>query len=305
MDTHPAALSVSVIVVTYRTGDILKSCIESLLSQETLLEIIVVDNGNPPALSDWLDQLENATTPVTLIRPGRNMGFAAGCNLGARQAKGDVLAFVNPDALLPDGGLKRVLDVLKSDHDIWICGGIIQGPDNREQQGSRRETLTLWRAFVELFRLDRIVPHSTLFRRFHQFESAPLEGIAEVPAVSGAFMVCKKMGFEAVKGFDEGFFLHFDDSDLCYRTRELGGKVVIIGDLKITHYLSTSDVSRLFIEWHKSKSVSHYFFKHFLSVYPSTLIILVSLVGWARFFLIAPFLLIRDMPGIFRRLGEK
>ena len=295
------ARGASIIVVTYWTGEILRESFKSFKSQKGVDEIIFVDNGNPASVREWLDCIADKHDNVQVIRPGRNTGFAAGCNLGAANARSDFIALVNPDCVLRRNTISKAVSVLCKDESAWLCGGCLQGPDGREQRGSRRETLTPWRACVELLRLDRVAPNHPYFRRFHQFDSGAIKGVKEVPTVSGAFMVIRKNAYERVGGMDENLFLHLDDSDLCMRMAELGGKILFCGNLPITHHLSTSDVSRTFIEWHKARGMTYFFYKHFNNAYPYWFLNFVSLLVWLRFGLLLPIQFARDVPEMIRR----
>ena len=292
--------SVSIVTVSYWTGDVLLRCIKSLRDQN-VEEIILVDNGNPSDIVSLLDQLPNEDPRVRVIRPAQNLGFAAGCNIGARQATGQFVALVNPDCVLEPDTIERMLRVAIRRSNIWLCGGRLENPDGSEQRGSRRETLTPWRAVVELLRLDRIAPHHPYFRRFHQFESEPLKGNVEVPTVSGAFMMIRKDAYERLGGMDETFFLHFDDADICMRVWKEGGQVIFCGDIPILHYKSSSNVSQTFVEWHKAKGLGYFFRKHFGDTYPGWSLSIVSAMVWLRFFAILPHRLFSDLPGMIRR----
>jgi N-acetylglucosaminyl-diphospho-decaprenol L-rhamnosyltransferase len=294
-------MRVSAIIVTYWTGSVLFECLESVLRQSEITEIIVVNNGNSASAVKELQDLVDGQNKIKLIVPGRNTGFAAGCNLGAAQANGDYLTFVNPDCVLPLETIGKILTVFKERPDAWLCGGRLENPDGTEQQGSRREVLTPWRAVVEITRFDKLFPNHPYFRRFHIHESDAQDDILEVPTVSGAFMVIPKRRYERVGGMDDNLFLHLDDSDLCIRIMEHGGKVLFCGHVPVRHHLSTSDVSKTFINWHKTRSSSFYFYKHFHDSYPSWFISILTLFGWFRFWAMVPFTLIRDFPGIYRR----
>ncbi len=100
---------------------------------------------------------------------------------------------------------------------------------------------------------------------------------------------------------DDNLFLHFDDADLCIRVRQQGGQIWYAGHVPITHYLSTSDVSRTFIEWHKTRSTSYYFVKHFQQSYPRWTLSGISFLLWIRFALIVLRYLPSDLPQILRR----
>lgn len=270
-------------VVTFRTGPVLFDCLDALMGEPEITEVVVVDNGNPERHRQRLDALAADQPRVRIVRPGRNTGFAAGCNIGAAVARGTYVAFVNPDCVVAPGTLARVLDAFEAVPGTWICGARLQNPDGTEQRGGRRHILSPWRSLVELLRLDRLFPGHPAFRRLHMFEDVPIDEVAEVPTVSGAFMMLPKDRYESLGGMDDHMFLHFDDADLCLRALQAGGKVVYCGTAPVTHHLSTSDVSRTFIEWHKTRSTSYYFRKHFQGTYPSWAISLVAGLLWLRF----------------------
>lgn len=296
----------SVVVVTYWTGPVLKKNLESLRKQRNVQEIIYADNGNPEPVQRWLDDMAGKYERIQVIRPARNTGFAAGCNLGATRASGDFIALVNPDCVTKTGTFTKALATFRKHTDAWLLGANLQGPDEKEQRGSRREVLTPWRACVEVLRLDRIAPNHPYFKRFHQYDSEPILGVQAVPTVSGAFMVIRRSAYERVGGMDENLFLHLDDSDICMRIGLLGGKILYCGDLPVTHYLSTSDVSKFFVEWHKARGTTYFFYKHFNSAYPYWFLVFVSVLVWGRFSLLAPFLLLRDIPDmVLRRRRRK
>lgn len=278
---------VSAVVVTYWTGPSLGECLRALLSQDALLEVIVVDNGNDDETRAWLKDLAAADSRVHLMSAGRNIGFAAGCNLGAAAARGEYLAFVNPDLVLPPGTLVKVRDILVKTPTAWLGGGRLLNMDGTEQRGGRREILSPWRAFIELTRLHRLFPRHPYFRRLHLYESESIHETVEVPTVSGAFMLISKAHYEAVSGMDDNLFLHFEDADLCIRIINAGGRVLYCGDVPVHHYLSTSAVPRVFIEWHKTRSTSYYFHKHFRATYPTWVLTLTSVLLWLRFCVIA------------------
>jgi len=271
---------ISAVVVSYRTGAVLGACLEALSRQEEIAEIIVVDNGNPPAETALLDRL-SAGSAILLLRPGRNTGFAAGCNLGAAQASAEFVSFVNPDLVVSPGSFSRILAVFAGRADVWLCGCRLLDMDGNEQRGGRREILTPWRAFVEVTRLDRLFPGHPHFRRFNLMGGPPLEEV-EVPAISGAFMVMPRHRFRAMGGMDEAMFLHIEDVDLCLRVLKQGGRILYCGTVPVLHHGGTSDVSRLFVEWHKARSAVRYFFKHFSGIYPAWALVLVSALLWLR-----------------------
>ncbi len=150
-DHHARALSpvpgsVSAILVSYFTGPVLARAITALRAQPDICEIILVDNGNFPGDVDAAAAGEGA--PACVLTGHGNIGFAAGCNLGAKHARGEYLLIINPDAVLPAGGVARMLADAARLERPWLMGAKLVGPDGVEQQGSRRRVLTPWSALV-------------------------------------------------------------------------------------------------------------------------------------------------------------
>jgi N-acetylglucosaminyl-diphospho-decaprenol L-rhamnosyltransferase len=290
--------SVSAITVTYYTGPVLWACIDGLLAQPELGELIIVINGADRQTRASLGERAEADSRIRLIDPGRNLGFAPGCNLGVAAATCDYVAFVNPDCTLARGTFAPILDVFARQSNARLVGGRLQHPDGREQRGGRREFLTPWRAFVEVTRLDLFFPGHPYFRRFNMLAKSLMLEPTVVPVVSGAFMMMRRDYYQRIGGMDENFFLHCDDLDLCLRVHRHRGEVWYAGNVPITHHRSTSDVPRLLVEWHKTRSSCYYFKKHFRPTYPGWTLSALSAVLWARFFLIAARLLPSELEKI-------
>src|SRR3990167_3684872 len=102
--------AVSAIVVSYFTGAVLARCLDALRLQDGVREIILVDNGNPEGAVEAAIGPETEGPAVRRIAGHGNIGFAAACNLGARAATGEFLLFVNPDAILPPGGARALVN---------------------------------------------------------------------------------------------------------------------------------------------------------------------------------------------------
>jgi GT2 family glycosyltransferase len=258
-----------------------------MLAQPELLELIVVINGADEHVRAALDARAQRDNRIRLVDPGGNIGFAPGCNAGAAVARGEHVAFVNPDCSLAPETFRAVLDVLARQPRAWLVGGRLQFPTGQEQRGGRREFMTPWRAFIEATRLHRFFPNHPYFERLHLMEDAPILQPTQVPVVSGAFMMLRKADFDHLGGMDDNYFLHVDDYDLCLRVHLAGGEVWYAGNVPITHYRSTSHASPLFIEWHKTRGACYYFKKHFRSAYPGWVLGIFSTALWARFFLLA------------------
>lgn len=284
--TINASRTVSAVVVSYFTGPLLARCIASLQEQPEIGQIIIVDNGNPPG------EVERAANPAggaaaVIIKSGHgNIGFAAACNLGAKEATGEYLLFLNPDAQMPQGGVAQLIADGDELETPWLLGAKLVGPDGIEQQGSRRETLTPWRAFVEATKLYAFAPRHPYFRRFNLHREKCPEEVTPVPTISGACMFLPRASFDAIDGMDERYFLHVEDIDFCLRMTNAGGGVYFTPYVSITHYKSSSRANAVRIEARKTASMIRYFRAHFADPYPAPFLWLVYGAVWVPFGLI-------------------
>jgi N-acetylglucosaminyl-diphospho-decaprenol L-rhamnosyltransferase len=284
--------TISIISVSYHTGPSLFQMIEAALRQRHLLELLLVDNGNPPEVLQRLQETAAKEPRLKILSGHGNIGFAAGCNLGARQAKGSYLMFVNPDCVPPPEMAEKLLEESKKHPGLHLIGPRVLEESGKEQSGSRRAMLTPWTAFVEAFGLHRLFPNHPYCARFKWHEQPVPKETIVVPAVSGALMFMRKEHYDALGGMDEGYFLHVDDLDLCLRVGRAGGEVLFMPTPAALHYGGTSDVPSMVVEWHKTKSFVRYFFKNFSDTYPKFFLWGVSGAVWARFCLRAVFRLL-------------
>jgi glycosyltransferase involved in cell wall biosynthesis len=104
----PAASTVSAIVVSYNTGEVLFECLAALVRDPALHEIVLVNNGNPIEILERVEDAYGRGNRVKIVGGGVNRGFAAGVNLGAAQAQGDWLLIINPDAVLQTGAVEAL-----------------------------------------------------------------------------------------------------------------------------------------------------------------------------------------------------
>jgi len=242
---------VTAVVVTYHTGARLRECLYALIGCPEVSGIRIVNNGNPPGMTQWLHDFCARQDRVTLIEPGANLGFGKGINLACKNVPDGFLLLVNPDAVIKRDAVAALMAAARSLQGPWIAGGRIFGLDGKEGRGARRRKLTLWRALTSLAGFDT-----------WNLNRAPRpDGPVPVGAVSGAFMLTDTESFGQLGGFDEAYFLHVEDVDLCRRAKEAGGDVVYCPDAGALHYGSTSGVSSKLVARHKAESLGYYFRK--------------------------------------------
>jgi hypothetical protein len=234
---------VTALVVSYHTGPRLVECLYALKGDPDVSAIVIADNGNPPGTEAWLDAFVASTPKAQLIRLA-NPGFGAGVNAAARRAEGGYLLVINPDCVVRRGSVRPMMEALTGAPAPAIAGGRIFDINGREERGARRETLTLTRALgLARWTLD---------------QAPQPRGPIAVGAVSGAFFLIRKADFDQLDGFDEHYFMHFEDVDICRRALEAGGAVIYVPGAGALHYGSTSDVPSAFVTAHKARSLSRY-----------------------------------------------
>lgn len=199
--------SVSVVVVAYRSGRALLSCLDSIRENDPDCEIVLVDNGGG---GPEIDAAE-ASGRVTLVRPPENVGFGAGCNLGAAVARGDALVFINPDAVLAPGALRQLVSPLE-DSAIGIVTGNVRMLDRPDMLHAAGTT-------VHVSGLG--------WSRGYGGERSGSRGLGDVPGPCGAAMAMRAEVFRRVGGFHDEFFLYMEDVQLGWRARMLGLRVVV------------------------------------------------------------------------------
>ncbi len=267
---------VSVVVVTYFTGRWLNACLASLLDQDIAVELIVVDNGNPPDITSGLLEMAQVNPHVHVLTGHGNVGFAKACNRGARQARGDILLLLNPDCEAPSGALRALMDEGLRYDGLWMVGARLINEDGSEQRGARRDLLTPWSALVEGFKLYHLAPGHPSMVRFNQHQKPLPSETTPIPVISGACMMLPATAYWALGGMDENYFLHVEDVDFCFRFHRNGGTAYFVPHVTIRHHQGTSAASSLFVEWHKTKGFWRYFWKNFRSDTPLLLLVAVS-----------------------------
>lgn len=231
--------TISVILVTYKEDKELLLCLVSLLksqqrdkrSQHYPAEIIVVDNNVQGRIKKVLAK---KFPEVRYINSGADIGYGAGNNLGAQQANGKYLFFVNPDTKIEPGAITLLAQFLENNPSVGIVA-----PTLYDMQGNRYPD----QGSQELTPLTAIASHSIFHRiwsdnpisRTYWLGDRDINKPQQLAVVPGtAFMILRAL-FEEVKGFDERFFLYFEESDLCRRVRQRDWEVWQIPNSRLRH----------------------------------------------------------------------
>jgi hypothetical protein len=278
--------TISAVIVNYNAGSDLRELISGLTRAQRVTGIVVVDNASR---DDSIALIDAVPKPVIeLVRNDENRGFAVACNQGAALARGTYLLFINPDCRISGDALEQLADVLDARPDAGMAGPLIRNPDGSEQRGCRRRLPSPQRALMRVLGLGSAAPDGTAAG--FDLTGTPLPDTAvEIEAISGACMLVRRTAFERVGGWDEDYFLHCEDLDLCMRLGLDGSKILFVPDANVIHSQGVSSRRRrLFVLWHKHRGMWRYFSKFQRAASPAWLVLMVWSGIWSRFLILAP-----------------
>lgn len=218
---------VSAIVLNYRSYKDTTKCVQALLNQTIgdRLEILIVDNHSDDESIGVMRARYTGHPGIHIIESPTNSGYAHGNNLAARYAKGQYLLIINPDNILPPDAAEKLVTILKNNPDAGIIGPALIYPDN-----SIRPSARSFPTMGDLIR-KRLKPdewHST-----YQSTIDRSKNIVEVDWLVGACLLIEKKFFDTLGGFDQRFFLFFEDIDLCRRCWGMGKKVLYAPAIRV------------------------------------------------------------------------
>lgn len=228
--THEA----SIILVSYNTAGYIRRALESLYREThlTTFEVIVVDNASSDGSVAMIRQF---FPQVTLIESGANLGFAGGVQLGAKQAKGQYLLLLNPDTVILNAAVDRLLHFARLYPDNGIWSGITLNKD------MSLNTQHAWEKPTFLNLLYSAVGLSKLFSKTCLFNSANYgcwqrDNIKAVDIVSGCFFLTTRELWDKLGGLDASFFMYAEEADYCLRAKTLGYQPIVTPDAQIIHH---------------------------------------------------------------------
>lgn len=212
---------VSAIVVVRNLKDLpgqapLELCLRSVLAEPMIDDVVIVDQRNGPSVSMALRALQADRRDVKVVAAPPNATYGAAANLGAREARGRWLLFLEPDVVLQRGSVARMAAVGDEAHKPCIVGGRLTDLEGRERSNARPGALN---AFSAIALAMELAPARRAMKR-------AAEAPARVAAVSGAFMAIPRCDFEALNGFDEEYKTDCADLDLCRRASAAGGAIL-------------------------------------------------------------------------------
>ncbi|MCC0011039.1 MAG: glycosyltransferase family 2 protein [Hyphomicrobiaceae bacterium] len=236
--THP---EISILMVSYNTREMTLAAIQSVVRETTVpFEIIVIDNASTDGSAQAI-----AAHPgrVRLIARDDNIGFARANNLAAQYARADMLLLLNPDTIVKDKAIDRLLAFARTNTHAGIWGGRTLFGNGSLNPSSCWRRITVWNTFCRTAGLAALFPNSPVFNA-EKMGGWRRDTVRQVDIVSGCFFLIPKKLWHRLGGFDQAFYMYGEDADLCLRAHAIGAKPMVTPDATIVHYGGASEKNR-------------------------------------------------------------
>ncbi len=234
---------VSVLIVTYNSEDQIVGCLRSLLDQRKAIsqEVIVLDNSPTPGTATIVRE---QFPEVRLLTPGKNLGFAAGVNAAAKEARGEFLLLLNPDTIVLRNAVDVIVAFARANPKYAIFGGRAQKLDGTLEPSSCWGLPSLWSLLMFASGLSAIGRRYTLLNP-ESMGSWQRDTAREVDMISGCFLLVGRDIWNSLRGFDERFFMYGEDADLAMRARLAGWRSLMCPTAEFIHEIGKSSETPL------------------------------------------------------------
>ena len=263
----------SIIIVNYNVKEEILNCIQSIQDKIDVnrcpYEVIVSDNGS---VDGSVEAIRERFPWVKIIENKANLGFGKANNIGAREAKGEVLFFLNPDTLIVKG-IEEMVEYLQHNKSVGIIGPLILDKNMQIDPTTGFDNYTPLKLWFYLF-----------FYKYYarkQFDKLKVGLQTQKPfnveMIIGASMLLSRSVFDELEGFDEKFFLGLEDEDLCLRVREKGYVVMVFPNAQIVHIRGAAFLKEP-LSWlfNSGRTTLYFYRKHYHNLVTFVYTILVS-----------------------------
>ena len=241
-------MDISIIILNYNSKDYLLPCIKGIVANTKNIdyEIIIVDNKSTDKSVFYIkEKILPRFKQVKLLQADANRGYAAGNNIGLKQAKGKYCLIINPDIVVWDNTLQKIYNFMEQNPAIGIAGPRLISPDSSLQYFCYKfptpQVLFYRRTPLAKLSFGKKAIKKYLMTDWDHLDSRPVDWL------QGSFMVVRKSAIEKVGLMDERFFLFLEDTDWCRRFWKNGYEVWYYADVEVVHYHSrASDTGKFY-----------------------------------------------------------
>ncbi|MBR6162518.1 glycosyltransferase family 2 protein [bacterium] len=257
-------MDVSIVYVNYKSEEITKNSIKSVLekTQGIEFEIFVVDNNSEDGS---IENIEKEFPQINIIKNTVNAGFGAANNLAIRQAKGKYILCLNTDTILLNNAIKMMFDFMEKEENqnIGACGCYITGKDQKPSNCGG--LLPSVGALFWKFGFRKLCPEYYEKKYVGKITKETKDIYSDLGYITGADLFLRKKVLDEVGLYDENIFMYFEDSDLCKRIKDKGYELTLVEGGEIEHLEGQSTKNPLNKKiWFKTSEM-YYFRKHFPS----------------------------------------
>lgn len=250
---------IAISVVTFNSAEAFKT-INNLVHEilPTIpSELFIFDNNSDDAFKERLAKYAGPQIKITFYQ--ENKGFGFGHNYNAKLTDSPYLVVCNPDILIDSQSLVGLYNYIEENSATALVAPKVLYPDGTTQY--------LMRQKLDVFDyMLRFIPFQFVKKVFHKrlafFETRELTELTtpqKIPFVSGCFMFYRKKDFDAIQGFDERFFMYFEDNDICQRTRKSGKDITYVPQASVIHFYGRDS--------HKSRKVFMIFIRSMVTYF--------------------------------------
>jgi N-acetylglucosaminyl-diphospho-decaprenol L-rhamnosyltransferase len=254
-------MKLSIVILCWNDSKVIAGCLRSIYActHEVDFEVIVSDNGSTDGSQECI---RRDYPSVRIIENRANLGFARGNNVGIEESSGEYILILNPDTIIHEGALDRLVAFADRHPGAGGFGCRVLNPDG-SYQGPARPFPTIWRDWMAVLCLRKL---AYLSDRFISDTYTGWNGdtVREIDWQSGCCVMLPSALLKRLHGFDEQFFYHFEEVDLCRRVWSSGHPILYSPDPHITH-LGGQSVNRFPVrfELERYRSRYRYYYKHF------------------------------------------
>ena len=240
----------SIIIVNWNGGNLLRRCVETIVSSRptTSYEVVIIDNASE---DDSLDQLRSSeplaplfeNQQLRIFNNPENRGFGAANNQGFALTNAPFLFLLNLDTEVRPGTIDTLMETIKSDSRIGVCGPKILNTDGSLQISAFFNPPRVWHTILSQLKLYNLLPHrlrgELLLGRHWDHDR-----LRSVPMLSGAAMLARREMIDEVGGFNEQFHMYSEDTEWCWRITKAGWKLMFVPDAVLLHHGAESSKKR-------------------------------------------------------------